>query len=244
MFLDKKVVIFDLDGTLIDSMGIWNETDKYLVKFLSGNPEFEIDNIHDFRNETLSRLNTGNIYLNYCECLGKICGSSLDAEQIMNLRWEISTQFFKALNYKANAADVLNLLKDCGVKVAIATTGTKAFVDICRNENENIKKAADFDKTFSLIATREDVVNNKPSPDIYLKVMEIMGVRPNDCLVVEDALMGVQAANGAGIDVVSIYDKYSDADREKINKIVKRKFDTYEQMLEEINKERTALEKH
>lgn len=237
MFLDKKVIIFDLDGTLIDSVWIWNATDRKLLKELSSNEDYEVEDIQHFRDAILSTYNKGNIYLNYCDILGKMFDSNLTAEQILNNRWQISTEFFKELSYKPEATEVLKVLKANGLKLVIATTGTKQFVDVCRNENENIKKAADFDKTFDLIVTRDDVKENKPSPDIHLKVMELLGVKPEDCLVVEDSLMGVQAAKNAGIDVVTIYDKYADNDREKINEISRYNFEDFNQMVEVIEDE-------
>ena len=56
----------------------------------------------------------------------------------------------------------------------------------------------------------------KPNPEIYLKVLETLGVEPKECLIFEDSLIGVEAANRANIEVVAVYDKYSDADLEKI----------------------------
>ena len=237
MFLDKKVIIFDLDGTLIDSVGIWNATDRKLLKELSSNEDYEIKDIQNFRDTMLTKYNKGNIYLNYCEVMGKMFNSDLTAEQIMNRRWQISTEYFKEISYKPDATEVLKILKTNGLKLVIATTGTKQFVDICRNENENIKKASSFDRTFDLIVTRDDVKECKPSPEIHLKVMEILGVKPEDCLVVEDSLMGVQAAQNAGVEVVTIYDKYADSDREKINEISKYNFEDFGQMVDLIKEE-------
>lgn len=237
MFLDKKVIIFDLDGTLIDSIGIWNATDRKLMKILSSNEDFETNDIKSFRDGILSTYNSGNIYLNYCRFLGEMFNSSLSAEEILHLRWEISTQFFRELKYKPDAPKTLKLLRENGLKLVLATTGTKQFVDICREENENIIKSANFDKTFSLIVTREDVKENKPSPEIHLKVMELLNVTPEECLVVEDSLMGVQSAKNAGIDVVTIYDKFNDNDREAINEISKYNFEDYGHMVEVIKDE-------
>ena len=56
----------------------------------------------------------------------------------------------------------------------------------------------------------------KPHPEIYLKVMETLGVEPKNCLIFEDSLIGVEAANRAGVEVVAIYDKYSEKDKLEI----------------------------
>lgn len=71
MFKNKKVIIFDMDGTLIDSVGIWNKTDEILIKKLSNNEEIKVNNIQQIRDNVLAQCKTENIYLEYCEYLGK-----------------------------------------------------------------------------------------------------------------------------------------------------------------------------
>lgn len=62
--------------------------------------------------------------------------------------------------------------------------------------------------------------------------MKKLNVTPEECLVVEDALIGVQAAKNAGIEVVNMYDKYSDSDREEINKLSDYKVKNFKELID------------
>lgn len=57
--------------------------------------------------------------------------------------------------------------------------------------------------------TRENVQNIKPHPEVYLKAIQHFGLTADECLIIEDSLIGIEAANQAGIEVVAIYDQYS-----------------------------------
>jgi beta-phosphoglucomutase-like phosphatase (HAD superfamily) len=110
-------------------------------------------------------------------------------------------------------------------------------VDIYRTLNSNIIKKAPLDQFFSNIYTREDVTEIKPNPEIYYKVMGEFNVRPEECLIFEDSLIGVDAANRAGIEVVAMYDKYSDHERKEINEKTDYEFDHYAAVLEVLEAE-------
>ena len=94
-----------------------------------------------------------------------------------------------------------------------------------------------IDTIFSAIYTREDAKEIKPSPEIYEKVLCELGVTKEECIVFEDSIIGVEAANNAGIDAVAIRDAYSDCDREKILPRVKIYFNDYKEALRAIGAE-------
>src|SRR5690606_1995821 len=79
-----------------------------------------------------------------------------------------------------------------------------------QDNNRNINSKISFDEDFSLVLTRENVQNIKPHPEVYLKVLEHFEIEAKDCLIIEDSLIGVEAANHAGIEVVASYDQNSD----------------------------------
>ncbi len=108
------------------------------------------------------------------------------------------------------------------------------IVDIYRYKNENIRSKAPIDDYFSLIYSREDAKEIKPNPEIYLKVMETLKVKPQECLIFEDSLIGIEAACNAGIEAVAMYDKYSDGEREEINKRAKYSFNSYLELIEKL----------
>lgn len=234
MFRNKKVIIFDMDGTLIDSIGIWNKTDEILIKKLAGR-EVKLPNIQQIRDRILSECKSGDIYLEYCSVLGKKFNSNLAPEEILGLRDSISDDYLKnSIDYKPYADILLHLLKEKGYTLALATTTTSSKLDIYRNYNINIKSKADIDEIFSLVLSKDDVQEKKPSPEVHHKIVEAFNVEPSECLIIEDSLIGVEAAVNAGIDVAVIYDKYSDDDRERINKLSQYQFNNFKEIIDKV----------
>lgn len=234
MFKGKKVIIFDMDGTLIDSIGIWNEVDNLLIKKLGFTGEVESDIIQKQRDETLRTYSKSeNPYLDYCKLLGKRYNSQLTAEEILNLRYNVAQDYLKnIIDYKPNVDKFLKKLKEKNFILAIASTTRKSNMDIYRTKNTNIINKAKLDEYFSVIYTREDAKEIKPSPEIYLKVIETLKVKKEDCLIFEDSLIGIESAKNAGIGCVAIYDKYSDMDREQINKLSDYQLNDYSEAIQ------------
>lgn len=238
MLENKKVIIFDMDGTLIDSVWIWNAIDEELIKKV-GTISLGNENIAKQRDDVLKELkNEPDSYLAYCGFLGEKYKSSLSKEEIKNTRYEIADNYLKNIvDYKPNAEKLLKYLKQKGYILAVASTTLRHCIDIYTTENKNLMKKGNFKDIFSLILTKDDVISKKPSPEVHEKIMEHFNVKPEECLVVEDALIGIEAAKNAGIDVAVIYDKYADGDRSKINELADYTFDNFAEMLNVVEKE-------
>ncbi len=238
MLKNKKVIIFDMDGTLIDSIGIWNKTDETLIGKLTNNINIQIPNIQQIRDGILAECKSNDIYLEYCDFLRKEYNSYMSAEEILNLRWSISDDYIKnKIDYKPNADKLLHALKNMGYRLALATTTTNIQLNAYKHFNKNIKEKANIDEIFEVILSKEDVKEKKPSPEVHNKIMQILNVSPKECLIIEDSLIGVQAAKNAGIEVAVVYDKYSDSDRVEINKLAQYQFKDFDEILDYINQE-------
>lgn len=235
MFRNKKVIIFDMDETLIDSIGIWNKTDEILIRQLSGSNEIGIEDIGQMRDSILAQCKSEHIYLEYCDYLGKKYKSPMTAKEILALRWQISDEYVKKqIDYKPSADNLLHLLKQKGYTLALATTTTNIQLNAYRNINQNIKEKADIDEIFDIVLSKEDVAEKKPSPEVHNKILQVFNVKPSECLIIEDSLIGVQAAVNAGIDVAVIYDKYSDSDRKAINELSQYQFSNFEEIIDKV----------
>lgn len=212
------LVIFDLDGTLIDSNGTNNYLDIELVHSLGDKKSSE--EILQERDEFINNNNIGDIYLNYCDYLKTKYNSSLSAKEILQFRRDLSKKLSKDIKYKKDADKIIKYLKSQNIKLALATVSRRETIDIYINENENIKNKCNIKDYFDLIVTKDDVKLKKPNPEVYNKIIEDFKINDlSRCVVIEDSLTGVLAAKNANLDVIVIYDKYSDKDREKINEL-------------------------
>lgn len=238
MILNKKVIIFDVDGTLIDSIGIWNEIDQELIK-KTGNIEISTVEAGRQRDKLLRECDkTKDAYLEYCRFLKDKYNLTLEAEEIKNIRYKIANAYLReVIDYKPDAEKVLKYLKEKGFILAIATTTGNDAINIYKKENKNIINKASFEEFFTKIYAKENVKKLKPDPEVHYRILEDLNVKSDECLIIEDSIIGVEAANNANIDVAVIYDKYSDEDRESINKLAKYNFMNFDEMLSYIKNE-------
>lgn len=239
MFKNKKVIIFDMDGTLIDSLGVWNEVDKRLINKLGYNDNLYEGKIQEERDNTLRLYSKEeNPYIMYCKFLKEKYNSNLSEEEILKLRYDISKDYLKnVIDYKKDVEKFLRKLKEKNFILVIASTTRKANIEIYKTENKNIINKAKIDDYFELVYTREDAKEIKPNPEIYLKVVQELNVRKEECLIFEDSLIGIEAAKNAGIECTAIYDRYSDLERKKINEMSNYQVDNYLEALEILEKE-------
>ena len=238
MLENKKVIIFDLDGTLIDSIGVWSCIDIELIKTIGYGTIDNID-IGKQRDEKLKEFNLAeDMYLEYCGFLGEKYNSSLSKQEIKDLRYKIADKYLKEIiDYKPNAEKVLHYLKDNGFILVLATTTNDHTIETYIKDNQNIKSKAPLDEMFTLIYSKGAVKKLKPDPEIHYKILNELNVKKEECLIVEDSLIGVEAAQNSGIDFVVMYDKFSDGNRKEINKLSKITFNNFDEMLEKIKNE-------
>lgn len=238
MFKNRKLIIFDMDGTLIDSVGIWNQVDLELIKSLGGSDE-ALSDIQSRRDDILRKYREyPQPYHEYCRVLKEIYGFSEQVDEIIKKRYETAGEYLRnVIDYKPGAAQFIKELKKRGYILVIASTTKRSNMDIYRKENSNIKDKAPLDMYFDRIYTREDASFIKPDPEIYVRTMEDFSVEPGQCLVFEDSLVGVEASKAAGIDTVVVYDSYSDEDREELNKLADYSFSGYDEAMKRLELE-------
>lgn len=239
MFKGKKVIIFDMDGTLIDSVGVWNKVDMELIKelgCLEELNEIEIQQQRDNKLREFSKLE--NPYIEYCQFLSSKYSSRLTGEETLKKRYDIAQNYLKnEIDYKDDVPELLKNLKEKNYTLVIASTTRRKNMDIYCNQNNNIINKANIKDYFSIVYTREDAKEIKPNPEIYLRIVNELNIRKDECLIFEDSLIGIDAANNAGIEAVAMYDKYSDMEREEIEKKATYSFNNYREVIQNLLKE-------
>lgn len=199
MLKDIKAVIFDMDGTLIDSMWMWRDIDiEYLGKHnieLPKNLQKEI--------EGMSFTETANYFKDTFKLDESIDDIKNEWNEMARYKYEHEVEL------KKGAGEFLNYLVNNGIKLGIATSNSRELVNA-------VSSNTGLDRYFDEIVTACEVNKGKPSPDIYLKVAEKLDIQPCECLVFEDVPMGILAGKNAGMRVCAVYDDYSkDVDSEK-----------------------------
>ena len=226
---NKRVIIFDFDGTLSDSIGIWNDVDYRAIKEMSG-VDVDLETIQKERERVTLENKDKAVYEVYTEYLVNKYKMPYDLEYVIQRRREIAKEYItEVIDYKANADQALKKLKEKGYRLVLATTTARRTIDLYNNQNKNLMSKAKFDEVFDLILSNDEVKEKKPSPEIYLKVLEMLNVKAEECLVVEDSLEGVMSANSAGIEVLNIPDKFSEKNQKEIDKLADFKLNNFEE---------------
>lgn len=192
MLENIKAVIFDLDGSLVDSMWMWYQID---VEYLAGfGLEVPKGLQHDI--EGFSFSETAAYFKNRFQI-----PDSIDViKQTWNqMAWD---KYMNEVPLKPGADRFLEYCRNKQIKLGIATSNSRQLV-------ENIARVHGFDHYFSSIMTGCDVGKGKPAPDIYLAVAKQLDVDPKQCLVFEDIIPGIQAGKAAGMRVCAVEDAYS-----------------------------------
>jgi beta-phosphoglucomutase family hydrolase len=186
---NAKGLIFDLDGTLADTMPIhfiaWkNAAAKYGIDFTPG----------------LFQQLAGIPLYPTVEKLNQMFGKTIDPKEMGDLK---EAEFKKNMHLTPEIKVVTDLVRKFHGKIPMAV-GTGGSRRLSLKSLDIIGLGGYFD----ILVTSEDVTNFKPHPETFLKCAEQMGVAPVECEVFEDGLLGMQAARAAGMMVVDVTEYY------------------------------------
>lgn len=196
-----KAVIFDLDGSLVDSMWIWKAIDmEYLGKFGIELPPDLQDSIGG------KSFTETAIYF-------KERFQIPDSLEQIKEDWNRMAydKYANEVPLKPGVREFLDYCMEHQIRLGIATSNSRELVD-------NIVRTHELIDYFDCVMTGCEVAKGKPAPDIYLAVAKQLKAAPADCLVFEDIVQGIQAGKAAGMQVCAVDDAFSRAqEKEKRN---------------------------
>ncbi len=184
-----KAVIFDMDGTLVDSE----------FKAMTNKKDILVKNGVVWTNE-LCQLLTGRKL--------RVVIDQVLTDYTPEQRQEVLDEYYRpeyhTIDYHAikfpGSGTLLQALYNNGYKLALATTNSWDSIDQCLEENH-------WRRFFRVILGMGDIENNKPDPEIYLKTMQMLEVTPEETAIVEDSRIGLDAAIASGAHVICRVEK-------------------------------------
>lgn len=184
---DYAGVIFDCDGTLVDSMPVHYRAWEKVLEIVNHPRLFSEEAFYDLGGVPTDRL---------VEILNERAGTAHDPEELSRLKEEI---YLDLLPEVAPIEPVVRYARSLAEKrpISVASGGEAYVVD-------RALVGAGLRDLFPVVVTADQVEHGKPAPDMFLLAAERMGVDPAGCLVLEDAELGRQAAVAAGMDCMMI----------------------------------------
>lgn len=214
MLNNIKAVLFDLDGTLVESMSMWGDIDvDYLKKFHIPVPEGLQKAI-----EGLSMYQTA-VYFKENFAIEDSLENIMDEWNRMAYK-----KYTTEIPLKPGVRAFLDVLKSKNIPCGIATSNSRILT-------EAILKSHQVENYFSVMVTGDEMTNGKPDPEVYLEAARKLGVAPEHCLVFEDIPFGIMAGKRAGMTVCAVEDDYSMNDMEEKIRLADFYIKSYEELL-------------
>jgi HAD superfamily hydrolase (TIGR01509 family) len=179
-------VLWDMDGTLVDSEHYWMKSERALAAEHS--TEWTQQDGFDL---------IGMSLFDSSKIIKQKLGSDLEPEEIIHrLTNGVREQLANEIPWRPGAKQLLRELKRKGIKTALVTMSL-------RHMAQEVVDQIPF-KAFDVVVGGDDVRFGKPYPEPYLKAAELLGVNPSDCVAFEDSLTGLKSAEAAGTKAVGI----------------------------------------
>ncbi len=204
-----RAILFDLDGTLVQSERLKAQAYAMAVQNLLGLPEPDARAIEAYRQVVGSSREVASKHI--VDTLGlETQLQPLTGQYNVSAPWDVLTGMRKSIyddmmadpqvvrdNQWPHTVGLLRIAGEAHCRTAVATMSR-------RQEALHVLRALDIERSVDLLLAREDVKSPKPDPEIYLLAAQTLDVEPADCLVLEDSPAGVRAGVAAGMNVIAI----------------------------------------
>lgn len=206
--------MFDLDGTLVDSLWIWKDID---IEFL-GKHGLELP-------EDLQPALDGMSFYETAVYMKERFSLPETPEELMDIWNDMAKdKYAKEVPLKKGVKEFLQKLKKEGIKTGVASSNSILLI-------ETTLKANGVYEYFDSIHSANEVAKGKPAPDIYELVAKELKVQPKDCLVFEDIVMGIMAGKSAQMETCAVYDEHSAQATEEKKKLADHYIMDYTELL-------------
>ena len=202
-----KAFIFDLDGTLLDSMNVWKDVDIQFLRKYGRTPS--------------PTLQSEIAVLTFEECATyfreRYAIPRTNAEIMAEWKDMVEQSYRETIQAKPGAVEFVRQCAAKGMKIC-AATGSR------RTDAEASLKRLGIAELFAFVETVDDVGRGKSFPDIYERCAQRFGLPKAECVVVEDVLYAAQTAKKAGFEVWGIFDPASSSEWEELRRMSDRSF--------------------
>ncbi len=209
-----RAAIFDLDGTLIDSLSVWADSDREFLNSLG----------HDYDPKHSAAMKSMH-FDSACEYLVKTFSLPFSpketGERVLKI---VENRYLHELKLRDGAEEFLKSARTDGIKMCVATSNKK---DLAERTLKNLG-VLDF---FEFVLTSDEVGCGKESPEIFLKAAQALGTSPGETVVFEDSLHAVKSAKSAGFKTIGMYDPLYDEEFTEIEKLADRVIKSFRELL-------------
>lgn len=183
----KTAIIFDMDGVISDTQKLHTASELAVLSELGLNYEENA-----FRKRFAGITDESIFAQLFAE--NKI---NFSVEEAVNKKEKILYGRVNEIVAMPGLENLLKSLRNEGVKIGLASGSSKEYI-------RTVLEKLDLKKYFQVIVSADEVAKGKPAPDVFLKAAELLGVRPGECVVIEDGRAGMQGARAAGMKVVAL----------------------------------------
>ena len=209
--MEIKGAIFDLDGTLLDSMWVWNQVD---IDFL-GKRGFDVPPDYPKAIAAMGFHETAEYTIKRFDLKEKVKDVIAEWDRMA------AQMYHERVQIKPYVREVLEWMKQQGIHLGVATASYRTLFEPCLRRNGVFEY-------FEAVTETSEVERGKGFPDIYIKACEMLNENPEECIALEDSKNGLLSAYRAGCKPIMVPDLWQPD--EEILQIIKGKYSDLEQV--------------
>lgn len=209
-----SAAIFDLDGTLIDSMNIWEKVDEVFLarRGISLTPDYT------------AKVGAMSFQEAAAYTIRRFGFSETPEELIREWTKMVEYEYAHNIRLKPHAREYLDSLRLKGVKLGVATAlAEELYVPVLKNNG--------IFGYFEAFASVYEAERGKGFPDVYLLAARRLNTPPEECIAFEDVLPGIKGVKAAGMTAVGVYDVHSSPDEKQIRSLADRYISDFSEMM-------------